>query len=638
MTHTSMPVRSIPSQQPEMLSSQMPTNSDYSSLHPISESSQPASTMDLTNSLLSAGYPIDQSYMSFNTNSAQHAYGGSNAQAYTDLPMPFGRDAATIDDMDFHFPNYQQGMPQHGLESRAPASSEHSTSHSEASVVPDMTMRMPATYNSWTDAQNGVADITPAAQHDDPFQSTLHNSVAMPTNGLPTFWQNGNASLEAPPMPFINRTASAPVVPSYSTPGHDSEGNMSSDDNADLEPPPVFGEEAFSRRGSGASGASALADGINDIGIHSRKSVENFKQPSIAARRQKRGPANLGPFNPARSASYTAGMPLSPNASQSLTPSHEIRRIRSQGVVNGRVQKPSISQRSPLTPSFFSDNGAMSSPRGRQLSDYISQCPTTGVSGISSSGSLAPPTPLSPSGQVHSHFPSWQTPGVKVIPDGSSSADSGVVVTSMGMPSAQQFMTSPPITPLEAMHLQQQQQQQQLVRPFNPHLHPNHPPQSAPATQQTFSQSFMGQPHSSAESPMPYAAVATHTRRPSLPNSDPLIPGQLPQQMAQYPQVPMVNAAGHLQMAAVYPSQFQQAVVDFHKDHVPSLSVPYLPSSNSSQQQMPDLFVHEYVPPGANKQSSPSGSQSQQPSLRKDYIFANQGPSDYQGKKQSSSS
>ncbi|KXL48751.1 hypothetical protein M433DRAFT_398533 [Acidomyces richmondensis BFW] len=109
-------------------------------------------------------------------------------------------------------------------------------------------------------------------------------------------------------------------------------------------------DEAFVRRDSHTS--TMLAQSMSNVGIHTPQPVQQgtFKSPapptSIAARRQRPGPLNLGRAA-LRSQSYSgAAQPASPGQMQPTSAAggvHPLRRIRSTNIVNGvaqgRVQK-----------------------------------------------------------------------------------------------------------------------------------------------------------------------------------------------------------------------------------------------------------------------------------------------------------
>ncbi|KAI9847753.1 MAG: hypothetical protein M1838_000798 [Thelocarpon superellum] len=125
----------------------------------------------------------------------------------------------------------------------------------------------------------------------------------------------------------------------------------------------------------------------------------NTGSTNIAARRKRPRPAALGSAA-LRSHSYLGSFPVSPNAKSSfLGPQPTVRRIKSTGgnlnTLRGRVQKgaPGSAQRSPLNFETFAEAGALNetTTRDASVSDAALSEP------LSVSGSLAPPTPLSPS-------------------------------------------------------------------------------------------------------------------------------------------------------------------------------------------------------------------------------------------------
>ena len=219
---------------------------------------------------------------------------------------------------------------------------------------------------------------------------------------------------------------------------------------------------------------------------------------------------------------------------------------------------------------------------------------TTGGQG----GSLAPPTPLTPS--ERNQFGYWPQGNAVIrnhapMPEHSSpeslNVNWSVEPQSAGIVSS----GSPPSTPMDHGQLNN-------MAPPNDGIYRDTPPQSAPATQQAFPRTSLMQPpqlrsgyYSSTDltiaQPKP-----SHFRRPSLP------------------------ADGHSQMNE---SQLQFAVPYGDMSlHGITHNVPFAPPA-----VMPEFLVHEYNPPIRTGPGS-YYRQSAEPQ-QKSYIFANQSPSDF---------
>ncbi|KAI9782851.1 MAG: hypothetical protein M1835_003928 [Candelina submexicana] len=231
--------------------------------------------------------------------------------------------------------------------------------------------------------------------------------------------------------------------------------------------PAQVDEGIHSRRDSYSSD---LINNLNNVEIDAGPAKEIvFKQPqtlpNLAVRRQRQRPAALGNAS-MRSQSLMASNPVSPNGSGSyLGPSLPMRRIKSTGnnlnTNRGRIQKntPGSAQRSPLNFESFADAAAFEDAR------FVNTTPTTSQS-MSFSGSLAPPTPLSPL-----DMDCWQL-GHTNIPtrdDPSFNSDSGITgyCVSSGL-SMEASLESPPNTPLDFDVVPQMQNTKQVQRsPFS---------------------------------------------------------------------------------------------------------------------------------------------------------------------------
>ncbi|KXT03946.1 hypothetical protein AC578_9315 [Pseudocercospora eumusae] len=432
-------------------------------------------------------------------------------------------------------------------------------------------------------------------------------------------------------------------------------------------------DEAFMRRGS--QSGTMLAEQMSGFAIQTPQPQQNstFKTPappqangaSIAARRQRPRPANLGPAA-MRSQSYSGaaqpGSPGQPQLSQNLVAPGQLRRIRSSnvihnGVAQGRVQKPipGSAQRSPMARTFT--ESALNSPNVNATTRHNS----------TSSGNLAPPTPMSPSDlprqdQPRPRWPPWQDqPGQFGRHASISESDAETGVASSG-----ESVSSPPRTPM----FQQQQQQQQIMaqgRVGSTVITENTPPQSAPAVQTSFpANAFMpvvqAQPVHAQQPQQAYvqppAQQFVDLQRFQLPPA--YAPGpdmamaMLPPEMhtglpMQFTNgVPIVNAQGELTMA--YPPQMQQmqfmqqmpaqqqqmvhpAQYSFMGNsgaspplHV-TLQTPKQPSQPASE-----LFVHEYSPPSDIKRAA-TPRRTPGDSLPKTFTFANHTPEHFEREK-----
>ncbi|OCK78784.1 hypothetical protein K432DRAFT_280264, partial [Lepidopterella palustris CBS 459.81] len=471
-------------------------------------------------------------------------------------------------------------------------------------------------YSNWTDEHNSSTEITPATQRDDPFDHPHPFGNLPPASasehGLP-LWASGPQNPIGQPfhqadMYQHNNTSAHAIMSSP----EQTESRKISASHSDLEPPNAFSEEAFSRRNSSTT---ALTESMNSVGIQNKQPLtDGFKQPSqpssIASRRQRR-PAALNPTT-LRSASYTSGMPTSPGPNQTQAVEHNLRRIRSTGITSsGRIQKPNpgSAQRSPLN--FTFDNAA--SPKFARQTGFA----TT----VGPAGSLAPPTPLTPSEMAR--FPYWQSSTVirshPPMPE-HSSPESLNVSWSMEPSSAGMYSNaaSPPTTPLDLSQINNAR--------LNNSLYRDTPPQSAPATQQCFPRTaYVMPPQSHSEfhsvNDLPIAQPKpSHFRRPSLPDT-----GQnlVNDSHMQFP-VQLGNVAGDLQISYNY--QYKDETMNgFHRNALQNTSHDSL--SGQPSVSMPEFFVHEYSPPQAVSQDSlPPRQAETQP---KTYIFANHGPHDF---------
>ena len=433
--------------------------------------------------------------------------------------------------------------------------------------------------------------------------------------------------------------------------------------------PSVFTSGKFVRRNSSTS---ALADSLSNVGIASSQplspSAWPSKKPSSIAVRRRRPPLSaLGPaalslpngeqlvgsgVGGAKSASYIGSLPLSPNHVSHGQPSaeHKLRRIRSTGLSGGRIQKSTSgsAQRSPL---HFSYSEA-SSPRSTKQSRNHHSAFQSGL--LAGSTNMVPPMPLSPD-EIQgdglnirrvSTNPSRNRHGDVEAPPafytGSTPATAG---SPPGTPMG--FAPIPPVPQLAAS---------QLYR--------DKPPQSAPASQQSFSQSALvpnAQVLSDNQSRSRKQSAEGSTgslRRPSLPFGADGNGEESPAHFA----VPMVNDDGNLEMG--YPLQYRETCFDpsqhfqmpqqvqqssqtanSHvkpkRNNVHDVPLAFrkanqaiVHSSQSQMAPMPDLMVHEYSPPkveGQKPSPPPPPPPSNHDGRPKNYTFENAGPEHFQG-------
>ncbi|OAL50695.1 hypothetical protein IQ07DRAFT_611553 [Pyrenochaeta sp. DS3sAY3a] len=448
------------------------------------------------------------------------------------------------------------------------------------SSVPSVT----SLYTGWTEDQSQLVQPKVEDELEDQFTSPYGLTQASASEQtLPLWGQEARLNLFTQPNFYQQSNASAQAV--LSSPGQD-HVRKHSGVVSDIEFSSPFHGDMYARRNSSTSN---LANNMDAIHIRNG-TPDEFKQPaqpsSIAARRQKR-PVNLN-STAMRSASYSAPMP-SPGG----TGDHALRRIRSTGITNtGRVQKsqPGSAQRSPMTQTF---SEAASSPK------FVRTLSSSSSATIGQGGSLAPPTPLTP--QDFGNY--WQSNTVirphSVMPEHNSpesmhtswSGDPGSILVKS---------SSPPSTSLD-LH----------SRFANDALYRDTPPQSAPATQQSFPRSsFMQQPqmragfHSTTDltiqQPKP-----SHFRRPSLPDN---AQGQVDENSLQYFQGGNIN----------YDDYKDISLNGIHHN------VPFAPPVSS----MPDFLVHQYTPPQGTDSHGNLMRRHVEPQP-KSFIFANQGPSDF---------
>jgi hypothetical protein len=357
--------------------------------------------------------------------------------------------------------------------------------------------------------------------------------------------------------------------------------------------------EMYSRRNSSTT---ALAEGISAVDIQNRPEPNLKKQNppmmSLAARRQRPRPAALNSM-PLRSASQSGGVPGSPGC-LTAPPDHSLRRIKSNGV--SRITKPLNSASGQRSPLHFAYENAF-------LNASCSGLSTPSVSATASS-SLAPPTPLSPTGfsmSERSHFQHalMQSYGMD--------KNNGQTFMGQGSNDLSSF-SSPPTTPFEADQITQfrnlQMQQAQLR--FTP-------PQSAPATQLTFSRGSLVTEPPIMESPGMNGDQSRHFRRPSLP----IGAVSSPEAAFATPPVPLFPGVIPNEFPFGMPAEFLPKTETEDAMKRPELQSPS-PFNLGTQHAVlrPDFFTQEPTPPS----NTPPHGAGETP---KQYEFSHQGPEDF---------
>ncbi|KAH3918645.1 hypothetical protein HBI56_136220 [Parastagonospora nodorum] len=536
----------------------------------------PYDTTNFANSL-SFDLPTDISNENAGPNSMFSAYGGLGGLPY-------------VSDM-----NSNNSMPAEAHQSSASLSTHSSpfsgapnnpTPQSSNGPTPPVASLVSA-YTGWTeDPSSGPQDHV--EEPEDQFTAPYNMSGGSLSEHTLPFWSQPGTNTNYGHGFYQQSNVSSQAV--LSSPDNDM-SRKASTGPLDFDPPPMFQDDSYTRRNSSTSN---LAGNFEAIQIRNG-TPDEFKQPgqptSIAQRRKGR-PVTLNP-GAMRSASYSAPMP-SPGGSSG---DHTLRRIRSSGIPNvgGRVQKsqPGSAQRSPMVSNF---SEAAASPKFARA--FSSSSTATLGNGT---GSLAPPTPLTPQDmglywqnntviRPHSVMPEHNSPESMNANYSAESQSAGAFAKSV----------SPPNASLEL---------QQMTQQYSSDGYRDSPPQSAPATQQNFPRSmYMQQPHIrpgfhsttdlTIAQPKP-----SHFRRPSLPDG------------AQ----PPVDDN----------SYFQNGNFDYNNYTGVSLTniahnVPFAPRPS----QAPEFLVHEFIPPHGGSAQGHMYRQSND-SHSKNYIFANQGPRDF---------
>ena len=597
----------------------------------ILETPQSSSAEDMMQNLQAVGYAVQEPNMvtaamppedplAFRTPYTTDFVTGANfpsAAAMHDFNGPFGELPQDLS-QSFGFPTFMQttASPAQSMEhslSLMESSQSLNSIPSSGSIDSMPSLTTPYSNANWSEESNSSHNIATSSPPSD-LDSSCNE---LPASLLNDMWQSGQPQKQM-------YQQSNPSVPGLST---------SPDDYASQLGAPEFPSEAFARRNSSTS---ALVDSLNSVGLHgqpdSESTVSDSTQPSsIATRRQRPRPAALGAAS-LRSVSYTNGMPVSPGATQNLAaPDQQLRRIRSSGLASGgRIQKPSAAsgQRSPLNFTFAEAAVSPKFVRHASMHSNVSS-PTVSIT----ASSLAPPTPSTPND--FAQWPPWQAPVPKVFPSGEPLNPNGVAVSwggsGMGNPLLVN-VSSPPDTPLDADQAAQFRAYMQHQQSMN--LYRDTPPQSAPATQQSFSQTSMMPPSTSLVSHSMDDKMS-HLRRPSLPDGAHAVPLRTLNCMQQWQMgVPMFNAAGDLQLSQPLhcdiPNRVQQPSPPQHFSQAPpAFGNQFTSSPHQPSAVKPDFPVHQYSPPQSNGTASPPRSDSMAPKV---YHFNNAGPGDFQAK------
>lgn len=582
----------------------------------IMETTQPATSENIVQNLQAAGYAVQdprlvttspEDPLGFGAPFNQEFMIGTNysLSALNPLSTPFGELPQDLS-QSFAFQPYMQ----------APVSSvptmENGFPVVASAAVNDMpSLTAPFTIPNWSEDSTRavtVATSTPPSELD----SSNGDSINQPGEN----WQATQPSDRPVRHDSIYQHAN-PSAPVLTTPQEES-GNQ-------LETP----AEAFIRRNSSTT---ALAESLDLVGINAHSDSETtFKHPdqpsSIAVRRQRPRPVPLGAA--ALRSFSTPGLPASPGANQNLAaPDQQLRRIKSSGVGNGRIQKPSTAsgQRSPL--SFtFADAASPKFGRHASMQSNVSS-PSVSIP----TSSLAPPTPNTPNDL--GHWPPWQAAPSFTKSYGNNLNPNGGPVSWSGETMGNQLLvnvSSPPDTPSNPSL--DSQQQAHIAYLHNPQaIFRDTPPQSAPAMQQTFSQTSSMPPSMAFSSSMPIPdEKASHLRRPSLPDGGHAVSLDTLNSMQQYT-LPLFNGAGELQLSqynmsnGVHTTSPPQQAPNL----VQGFTNPFTASPGQPSVVKPDFPVHEYSPP-QNGTMSPPRADSMAPKV---YHFSNAGPNDYAAKQE----
>jgi hypothetical protein len=598
----------------EGTSNVFPNQSEYDpSVSTIIDTTQSGSRGGIMSNLQVTGYPMQESMLSSSVGQESTlSYGPASfaqdfeTQAFTLRPdmSEFDASYGGLDGLpeSLVYPPYiQTSAP--AVQTMPPLSDSQTitplSNSSSPNTMPSLTSAYshPNWHDGRKDSMSVPADSPPESL--DSTNSNQHHIQSAVGDDVNIGWPSAQLIEHARPSTHFYQQSNPSV------PGLNSQDQLVS---------PGLTSEAYARRNSSTT---ALAESMNTVDIAGTEPMLRQPTPTgLAARRQKARPANLG-IAALRSASYSNGMPLSPGA---LTaPEQSLRRIRSGGVANnGRISKPlnsSGGQRSPLNFSFAETAASPKFARNASTTYSVSTQNVSSPTVSATPSSLAPPTPLTPG--EFPRFPSWQSHGVvKTYP--SNNNDNGVSVSWSGEAVNNQLHVnvSPPDTPLDA---EQMVQYRSHFQARNQTLYRDTPPQSAPATQQSFAPtSMMPQSHSTALA----QGNNGHFRRPSLPDTNHAFDSQ-----TQWPAVPMFNTSGNLEMNN--PMHFNYNNQQYADPQQMAQTMQQYNQASSAMQESiikPNFSVHEYNPPQVSGTASPPRSDS----VPKMYHFSNAGPKDYE--------
>lgn len=568
------------------------------------------------------------------------------------------------DTLDNNVLGSSEMQPAFSNESYASNSSSVAEVPAGSKAVEEPVQRHPSTalssVSDWSDHSTPSLSLTPAAQQTDsvfnPDDTEISPRGKVP--GSTNVWQPGQSvPVDYQQMEREFREAALRSASHSTTSGDHTRRNSS---GAFAEQPMAFPSDAAYSNGE-APGSLTQSMGNMEISASQRQRTLRHQTSlssmsgGIAARRQRPRPQPLSSTS-LRSSSYCGSLPTAtgvPNSQNNLAPGGQtLRRIKSSNVMNGiasgRIQKNIGGQRSPLN---FTFADAANAPKfARSVSSYS---PANGIPG--GNASLVPPTPLSPNempgGRIDFQRQLQQYHQAQAMTRQRSLGDS---IDENGYMSSNTF-SSPPGTPLYGP---------QFARNRLGMLAENTPPQSAPATQQYFSNgglfqapqmqpSLSQQSHMMQSQPQSYLQVMAN-EYPQMPNvvmpsQQPLHAGQYLDMMAaqQQQQQQQYSGMSHMMSGQGLPLNYANMqyanAMNGQQITPPQSQYQSMMSSGPgvlmSQQQahynqsrnMPaaDFFVHEYSPPQDLKHT-PRKNTDCGP---KNYTFANHGPEHFEKSK-----
>lgn len=522
--------------------------------------------------------------------------------------------------------------------------------------------------SDWSEHSNPAFNLAPAPHpvSDDSDISPRSNRVQ--PKPISNTWQPGTSV----PVDFtaIDREFREAAIRSAS---QSASGIQAADGNAQyVEQPLAFpNDHAFPSTGMPETSHS-LTNSINNLGLESSASPapsqpSTVRAPSssgsLAARRQRPRPMPLTGGS-LRSTSYCGALPTAPangssgmgssGSGSSLTPGlPTLRRIKSSlamngGIANGRIQKNiGIAQRSPMNLSFAE---AMNSPKfARAASSAYSPAGTPlGRPGVKMHSHASSDT-LRQWAQMQGGQPISRQPNISEAMESASAPM--MDATSLGAGT----FASPPSTPMYTAQLARNR--------FANGLGAEHtPPQSAPPTQQCFTNGAY--PANAMQTPRAQMmhAQQQQTFVPMMANEYPMMPNVIVSSQPMQSPGQLVDLAQHYAAMGLMSNQQTPTQYNFvptpyaqaYNQH--SLTPPHHPYSMmptsagapmlSPTGQMPmqmqqpqmkpaqnaDFFVHEYSPPGELKRVVTP--RKQQDTGPRNYTFANHGPEHFEkGKK-----